>query len=122
MRPDRATRGFLTLLAVAVLVGALVVCGAFGGVLIPLLLSRFSGDGLGALAITSMLPAFALLALVMAGVGWGGRSLARQLVASRRLARYVSARAVRVSDALQSATTGAGLQGRVMLVDAPESF
>ncbi len=122
MRPDRATRGFLTLLAIAVLVGALVVCGAFGGVLMPLLLSRLSGDGLGALAITSMLPAFALLALVMAGVGLGGRSLASQLVASRRLARYVSARAVRVSDALQSATAGAGLQGRVMLVDAPESF
>jgi hypothetical protein len=57
----------------------------------PLLLSRLSGDGLGALAITSMLPAFALLALVMAGVGLGGRSLARQLVASRRLARYVDA-------------------------------
>ena len=49
MRPDRATRGFLTLLAVALLVGALVLCGALGGVLIPLLLSRLSGEGLDAL-------------------------------------------------------------------------
>jgi hypothetical protein len=122
MRPDRATRDFLTLVAVAVLVGSIVFCGALGGVLMPLLLSRVSGDGLGALANTSVLPAFALLSSVMIGVGLGARSLARQLFASRRLARYVSTRAVRVPDALQSATARAGLQGRVMLVDAPESF
>lgn len=122
MRLDRATRRFLTLLGVAVLVGAIVVCGALGGVLMPLLLSRVSGGGLGALANTSVLPAFVLLILVMAGVGSGARSLVRQLLASRRLARYVSATAVRVPDALQSATTRVGLQGRMTLVDAPESF
>jgi beta-lactamase regulating signal transducer with metallopeptidase domain len=120
MRPDRATRGFLTLLAVAVLTGALVFCGALGGVLVPLLLSRVSSYGPGALAKTSMLPVFVLLSLVMASVGSGARSLARQLFASRRLARYVSARAV--PDTLQSVAAQAGLQGRVMLVDAPESF
>jgi beta-lactamase regulating signal transducer with metallopeptidase domain len=122
MRPDRATRDFLTLVAVAVLVGAIVFCGASGGVLVPLLLSRVSGGRLGVFASTSMLPAFALLSLVVVGVGLGARSLARQLLASRRLARYVSARAVKVPDALQSAAARAGLQGRVMLVDAPESF
>lgn len=134
MRPDRATRCFLTLVAVAVLVGAIALCGALGGVLMPLLLARVSGDGLRALANMSVLPAFALLALVTIGVGSGGRSLARQLLASRRLARYVSARAQTVPDsflsaraqtapdALQSATARAGLQGRVMLVDAPEAF
>jgi Zn-dependent protease with chaperone function len=122
MRTDRATRGFLTLVTIAVLVGAIVLCGALGGVLMPLLLARVSGDGLGALANTSVLPAFALLALVMIGVGSGARSLGRQLLASRRLARYVSARAQTVPDALQSATARAGLRGRVMLVDAPEAF
>jgi Zn-dependent protease with chaperone function len=122
MRPDRATRSFLMLLAVAVLVGALVFCGVLGGVLMPLLLSRLSGEGLGALANTSMLPVFVLLILVIAGVVLGARSLARQLLASRRLARYVSARAVAVPDALQSVAAHAGLQGRLMFVDAPESF
>jgi beta-lactamase regulating signal transducer with metallopeptidase domain len=122
MRPDRATRDFLTLLAVAMLVGAIVFCGALGGVLVPLLLSRVSGGGVGAVANTSMLPAFALLALVIAGVGWATWSLARQLLASRRLTRYVFATAQTVPDALQFAAARAGLQGRVLLVDAPESF
>ncbi len=122
MRPDRATRGFLTLLAVALLVGALVLCGALGGVLIPLLVSRVSGDGLDALANASMLPLLVLLVLVMMGVGLGARSLMRQLLASRRLARYVSARAVAAPGALRFLSARAGLRGRVMLVDAPESF
>ncbi len=110
------------LLAVAMLVGAIVFCGALGGVLVPLLLSRVSGGGVGAVANTSMLPAFALLALVIAGVGLATWSLARQLLASRRLARYVFAMAQTVPDALQFAAARAGLQGRVLLVDAPESF
>lgn len=122
MKPDRATRGFLTLSAVAVLVGALVFCGALGGVLIPLVLSRLSGNGLGALANPSMLPVFVLLLLVMTGVGLGARSLACQLFASRRLARYVSAKAMAAPDALLSVAAQSGLQGRVTLVDAPESF
>lgn len=122
MRPDRATRDFLTLVAIAVLVGAIVFCGAVGGVLAPLLLSRVSGGGLGAVANTSMLPAFALLALVIAGVGLAAQSLGRQLLASRRLARYVSARAQTAPDALRSIAARAGLRGRVLLVDAPESF
>jgi len=122
MRPDRATRGFLTLMAVALLVGALVLCGALGGVLIPLLLSRLSDNGLGGLANTSILPGFVLLVLVTADVGLGARTLVRQLFASRRLARYVSARAVAAPEVLPSVASCAGLQGRVTLVDAPESF
>jgi beta-lactamase regulating signal transducer with metallopeptidase domain len=122
MRPDRATRGFLTLLAVALLVGAVVFCGALGGVLIPLLLSRLSGEGLDALANASMLPVLVVFSLVMAGVVLGARSLTSQLLASRRLARYVSARAVAAPDALPLLAARVGLQGRVILVDAPESF
>lgn len=110
------------LLAVAMLVGAIGFCGALGGVLVPLLLSRVSGGGVGAVANTSMLPAFALLALVIAGVGLATWSVARQLLASRRLARYVFATAQTVPDALQFAAARAGLEGRVLLVDAPESF
>jgi hypothetical protein len=122
MRPDRATLDFFTLAAIAALVGAIVLCGALGEVLVPLLLSRVSAGGLGVLANTSMLPAFALLSQVTAGVGLAVRSFTRQLLASRRLARYVSARAQTAPDSLQSAAARAGLQGRVMLVDSPESF
>jgi len=83
MRPDRATRGFLVLLAVAVLVGAIVFCGALGGVLVPLLLSRLSGGGLGALADTAVLPAFVLLSLVVACVSLADANKTRcQLVSS----------------------------------------
>jgi Zn-dependent protease with chaperone function len=121
MRADRATRGFLALLTVGLSVGALVFCGALGGVLIPLLLSRLPG-GLDALAKASMLPALVVFVLVMAGVGLGARSLSRQLLASRRLAHYVSARAAAAPDALLCLAARAGLQGRVMLVDAPEPF
>ncbi|MGE5700862.1 MAG: M56 family metallopeptidase [Arthrospira platensis] len=122
MKPDRATRGFLTLVAVALLVGALVLCGALGGVLIPLLVSRVSDEGLDAFANTSMLPVLVLLALVVIGVGLGARSLMSQLLASRRLARYVSARVAAAPDALLLLSARAGLRGRVMLIDAPESF
>ena len=67
MRPDRATRGFLALLAIGLSVGALVFCGALGGVLIPLLLSRLSGEGIEALASTSMLLVVVLLATCLRG-------------------------------------------------------
>lgn len=122
MRPDRATRGFLALLAIGLSVGALVLCGALGGVLIPLLLSRLSCEGILALANVSMLLVLLLLVLVMAGVGLGTRSLTRQLLASRRLARYVSAKAVAAPGTLLLLAARAGLHGRVMLVDAPEPF
>lgn len=122
MRPDRATRGFLALLALGLSVGALVLCGALGGVLMPLLISRLSGGGIDALANVSMLLMLVLIVASMVGVGMGARSLARQLLASRWLTRYVSSTAVAASDALLLLAARAGLQGRVMLVDASEPF
>lgn len=122
MRPDRATRSFLVLLAVAVPTGALVSCGVLGGVLIPLLLSRLSDDGLGALANTSVLPAFVLIVLALVGAGAGARSLASQLLASRRLARYVSVRAMAMPDTLLPAAARAALDERLLLVDTSEAF
>jgi hypothetical protein len=123
MKFDRATRSFLALLAVAVLVGALVCCGALGGVLLPMLFLRLTGNGPDALRNISALPAFVLLALVTISMGIGARSFACQLSASRRLARYVSGRSVAMpSTFLPAAAAYAEMDGHLLLVDAPEAF
>ena len=49
MRLDSANRSFLAFMGVALLLGAYVLCGAMGGVLVPLLLARVSHDGLAGL-------------------------------------------------------------------------
>jgi hypothetical protein len=46
MRPDRANRSFLVFVGVALLFGVTVLCGAIGGVLVPLSLARISHGGL----------------------------------------------------------------------------
>ena len=46
MRLDQANRSFLAFVSVALLFGATVLCGAIGGVLVPLSLARMSHGGL----------------------------------------------------------------------------
>ncbi|HEV3322214.1 MAG TPA: M56 family metallopeptidase [Solirubrobacteraceae bacterium] len=122
MRLDRPNRSFLAFMGIAVLLGALVLCGAVGGVLAPLILARISrGEWVG-LSGTSLLLLFPFLALVAVGLGLGARSLARQIVASHGLARRVRALAVTVPAELTGVALQAGLEGRVVLVDASESF
>jgi Zn-dependent protease with chaperone function len=124
MRLDRANRSFLAFMGLALLLGAYVLCGAVGGVLVPLLLARVSHDGLaGLLSDGASLPALLpLLAVVAVGLALAGRSLARQVLASHRLAHRVHRLARALPDQLTRAATQAGLSGRVVLVDAPESF
>jgi beta-lactamase regulating signal transducer with metallopeptidase domain len=90
-------------------------------VLVPLLTARMSHDGLSGLPSdsASSLPFVALLAV---GFVLAGRSLARQALASRRLARRVRGLARAHPDRLRQAAMQSGLGGRVVLVDAPESF
>lgn len=122
MRLDRANRSFLAFMGIALLLGALVLCGALGGVLVPLVLARLSrGELVGPPGI-SLLPVFPFVVLIAVGLGLGGRSLARQIVASRGLARRVRALAVTVPAELKGAAMQAGLDGRVVLVDASDSF
>jgi Zn-dependent protease with chaperone function len=124
MRLDSANRSFLAFMSLALLCGASVLCGAVGGVLGPLLLERMSRGGLvgmvgdGAL----MLPLLLFLVLVAGGSALAARSLARQALASHRLARRVRGLARALPDQLARAATQAGLGARVVLVDAPESF
>jgi beta-lactamase regulating signal transducer with metallopeptidase domain len=109
-------------LVVALSIGAFVLCGALGGVLMPLLFSDFARNGIGALAKVSMLPILMLVAWVFAGLMLGAWSFARQLVSSHRLARYVSASTVEAPNTLLRAAARGGQDVRLVLVDAPESF
>jgi Zn-dependent protease with chaperone function len=124
MRLDRANRSFLAFVGVALLFGATVLCGAIGGVLVPLSLARMSHGGLTGLWSDrgSLLAPLVLFALIAVGLGLGGRALVRQAVASRVLSRRVRALASTAPDALAQAGRQTGLAGRVVLVDAADSF
>jgi len=120
---DRANRSFLVIVAVALVLGAFMLCGVVGGALAPLIAARISNGELIALGDRpSMLSALLILALVATGMGRGGCTLGRQLLASRRLARRVQALAVIVSDDLADAARQTGMDGRVVLLDVPDSF
>jgi beta-lactamase regulating signal transducer with metallopeptidase domain len=120
VRLDRANRSFLACMLLALLLGAFVLCGALGGVLVPLVAVRASRGQLGGVA--ELAPALAFAAVTAIGLGLGVRALALQLVASSRLARRVRALAVAGSEQLSQAVVASGLDGRVVVVDAPVAF
>jgi len=122
MRLDSANRSFLALAGAGLLLGAYVVCGAVANMLEPLLLGRVAGHGLSGLVSVSLLPVFVFLALVAAGLGLAGRSLVRQMLAARRLSRRVGELAMDLPDELTRTAAQAGLQGRLILLDAPQRF
>lgn len=124
MRLDSANRSFLALMSLALLLGMYVLCGALGSVLVPLVLARISHKGMtGLLDIGgSLLPVLLFIALIAAGLAFGARSVARQIVASQRLARRVRGLARELPDELALTTSAVGLGGRVVLLDAPERF
>lgn len=124
MRLDSANRSFLALMSLALLLGMYVLCGAVGSVLAPLVLARVSHDGIAGLLNSggSMLPVLLFIALVAAGLAFGARSIARQIVASQRLARRVRGLALELPDELALTASEVGLSGRVVLIDAPERF
>jgi Zn-dependent protease with chaperone function len=124
MRLDSANRSFLAFMGVALMLGAYVLCGAVGGVLVPLLFARVSHSGLAGLLSDGalLLPLLLFVVLVAVGLALAGRSLIRQVLASHRLACRVRGLACVLPDQLARATMQAGLGGRVVLVDALESF
>jgi len=124
MRLDRANRSFLAFVSVASLFGATVLCGAIGGVLVPLSLARMSHGGLAGLwSDPGSLPALLLFfVLIAVGLGLGTRALVQQAVASRTLSCRVSALATAAPEALAQTARQTGLAGRVVLVDAADSF
>jgi len=124
MRRDSANLSFLAFMGIALSVGAYALCGAVGGVLVPLLLARASQDGLvgqlsNGASLLSLLPFFVLVTTVL---GLAGRSLVGQILASTRLAHRVHGLSRTLPDQLTERAIQAGLDGRIVLVDAPESF
>ncbi len=124
MRLDRANRSFLVFAGVALLIAATVLCGALGGVLLPLSLARMSHGGLAGLWSDrgSLLAPLVLFVLIAVGMGLGGRALVQHAIASRVLSRRVRALASTAPEALAQAARQTGLAGRVVLVDAGDSF
>lgn len=124
MRLDSANRSFAALVIASLLLGVYVLCGALGCVLVPLIVSRVSHHGLSGLVDGShnLLPALAFVLLVGGGVLLGARSLRRQIIASRALARRVQSLAMEMPAELAGPAALAGLAGRVVLVDSPEWF
>jgi Zn-dependent protease with chaperone function len=123
MRPDSANRSFLACICIALLLGAYVLWGAIGGVLVPLVRVQVAHAGLAGLGKGAALPALILFVFpVSAGLALASRSLAQQLLASRRLAHRVRGLACALPRELAEAATQAGLGGRVLLVETPESF
>ncbi len=122
MRLDSANRSFLALSAIGLLLSAFVICGAIGAVLEPLVLARLSHHGLVGSLSVSLLPVLGFLVLVAAGLVRAGRSLARQMSASRRLRRLLAELRIDSPDELTRMAGEAGLGGRVALLDAPEAF
>jgi Zn-dependent protease with chaperone function len=120
MKIDRATRSFAAIMVVALLLGALVLCGALADVLVPLVVSRVARGGLaGVVALAGAAP---FLLMVAASLALAARALAGQAWGSRKLARRVQSLAIPLGDELAAASTSAGLAGRVVLVDAAERF
>jgi Zn-dependent protease with chaperone function len=124
MRLDQANRSFLVLAGVALLLAATVLCGALGGVLVPLSLARISHAGLTGLWSNRgpLLAPLVLFVLIAVGLALGARALAQQAVAARVLSRRVRALARTVPEDLAQAAQQTGLAGRVALLDTADSF
>jgi Zn-dependent protease with chaperone function len=124
MRLDRANRSFLVFVGAALLFGVTVLCGAIGDVLVPLSLARISHGGVLEMwrDRESLLAPFVFFVLIAAGLGLGARALVRQALASRVLSRRVCALASTTPEALVQAARQTGLAGRVVLLDAADSF
>ncbi|MFI4990631.1 MAG: M56 family metallopeptidase [Solirubrobacterales bacterium] len=124
MRLDQANRSFLAFVCVSLLFGATVLCGVLGGVLVPLSLARISDGGPAGLWSdrASLLVPLALFLSIAVGLGLGGRALVRQAVASRVLSCRVRALASTTPEALAQAARHTGLAGRIVFLDAADSF
>jgi Zn-dependent protease with chaperone function len=120
---DRANRSFLAAVGAALLFAVYVLCGALGVVLVPLLQARAAARGLGGLLDDlSLLLLLALVGALAASLLRANRSLARQMLASRRLAREMNVLTCRSPERLTRAAALCGLDARVVLLDAPEVF
>jgi Zn-dependent protease with chaperone function len=121
MSLDSANRSFLALVAISLLLCALLLCGAVGGVLAPLL-RAYIARGYVPRGFASLAPPFGFALVIGTGLVRAGTSFARQTLASRSLSRRVRALTIAVPAGVVEEAGRAGLQARVVLVDASEPF
>jgi Zn-dependent protease with chaperone function len=121
---DAPNRLFLTLALAGSLLGAYAVCGVIEGLLVPVVITSVSRRGWGALLSIRLMPSLMLLAMAGIAMARAGRVLARQVVASRRLAQRIGELAVDAPERLLQASRAAGLSGRVAVIGlgVPVSF
>lgn len=120
---DRANRSFFACVGTALLVAVYVLCGVLGVVLVPLLQARVAARGLeGLIDDVALFLLLVLIGAVAVGLARVACSLARQMRASRRLTRRIDALARISPEPLTRAAARCRLSGRVVLVDAPETF
>ena len=122
MKLDSANRSFLALLGISLL-GLYFTLGTGACVLLSMLAYELATGGIDALGDgATVWPALVFLALVGAGALAGIHSLARQLRASRELARRVRDLTAPAPAALTDASRRAGLARRLRMVDSAERF
>lgn len=118
---DRANRSFLAIAVVSLLLGAILICGALGEILVPLTLARI-GRGRPLQFGMSLVPVVLFASLVVVGLARATRSLVSQAISSRRLSRRVEAAATVLPDRLRAAAAAAGLASRVVMVSSSEPY
>jgi Zn-dependent protease with chaperone function len=118
---DRANRSFLAIALVSLLLGAMLLCGALGEILVPLALARI-GRGQPLQFGMSLVPVVLFASLVVVGLARATRSVVSQAMSSRRLSRRIGDAAIALPDQLRAAAEDAGLASRVVMVDSDEPF
>jgi beta-lactamase regulating signal transducer with metallopeptidase domain len=124
VRLDAANRLFLTLALASSLLVGYAVCGVVEGALVPVVTRTVSSHGWDAVFSIRLAPALMLLILVCVAMAEAGRVLARQLVASLRLAARIRELEIPAAARLLEVAHAVGLSGRVVLIGerAPVSF
>lgn len=116
MRVNAANRSFFALAAMALV--PYVALGVFGCAVLSLVAYRIGTEGWAGLTGDGkdLRPAVGFFAVVAVGTVIGGRSVLRQVTATRVLAADVAGRAVPLPAAVQHAADRAGLAGRIDVV------
>lgn len=109
---DRAGRNFLALVAVALVVSAYGLCALVAYGIVPLV------EGRGHDARPAFTAVAALAALVTTSVFLAARTFLREVAAARALSLRIQAGAIPAPTRVRVAAREAGLEGRVVLIDA----
>jgi beta-lactamase regulating signal transducer with metallopeptidase domain len=124
MKLDAPNRLFFALALACSVLGAYAVCGVIEGTLVPVVATSVTREGWGALLSVRLMPTLIVLTVAGVALAGAGRMLARQAVASRRLARRIDELAVDVPARLVETSRAVGLNGRVIPIGlrVPVSF